>query len=179
MIVRGRRSILNALSCSSASGSIIIIYMEHLTPVNAAWNLKMPSSRLFNVLSAPRMVLQEWCQESAFPSFWRNALNGLPKCAALTCASPATNIWMRGIPPCRITARGSQQRSVLGSCFGRYNFRIDLFDLPTTDSYLSFCTHLSDTRPILVARYAPSDAPELLYTSTHVVVVAHIAVAES
>ena len=60
--------------------------------------------------------------------------------------------WMHVIPPGRITARSSQQRSVLGSCFGRYNFRIDLFDLPTTDSYLSSYTHLSDTRPVLVAR---------------------------
>ena len=54
-----------------------------------------------------------------------------------------------------------------------------LFDVSAMDLFLIIIPLPNLLRPSLVACHAPSDLPDRLYTSTHVVVVADIAVAES
>ena len=54
-----------------------------------------------------------------------------------------------------------------------------LLNIPTMDLYLITIPSPNLLRPSLVAYYTLSDSAEPLYTSTYVVVVAHIAVAES
>ena len=54
-----------------------------------------------------------------------------------------------------------------------------LLNVSAMDLFLITIPSPNLLQPSLVACYAPSDSPEPLYISTHVVVVANIAVAES
>ena len=132
-------------------------------------------------------------------SISKTTSHGHPNLVALICVSPGTNISMHGIRPCSTLTQklnNYELLTLIRPSAMRLDATIFIPHIPAVSNaqllstFLTFSAyhppsliyhlsyHLIFYRPSLVARSTPSEAPKPLYTSTHVVAAAHIAVAE-
>ena len=142
-----------------------VLYIEHLD---------LPERRIDGFIQC------DWCSKNGAkdPCFQAlvKCIEWPTKMCGIDLRFARNEDWMYSIPPCRITARSSQQEpyqispwfmlsdttvSLLSPC----DFQLNLFYLLITDPHLSSLNHLLHDRPILVASYAPSDPPRSPLTS--------------